>query len=57
MIVFFLAANAFNLFTRFLPLAFYITLAMAIFSGLHYVWHANRLMNEQEQKDSGERSE
>jgi cardiolipin synthase len=57
MIVFFLAANAFDLFTRFLPLAFYVTLAMTIFSGLHYVWHANRLMNEQEKKDSGERSE
>lgn len=48
MIVFFLAANAFNFFTRFLPLAFYITLAMTIFSGLHYIWHVNRLMNEQE---------
>lgn len=57
MIVFFLAANAFNLFTQFLPLAFYVTLAMTIFSGLHYVWHANRLMNEQEKKETSERSE
>ncbi|MGH9801822.1 MAG: CDP-alcohol phosphatidyltransferase family protein, partial [Blastocatellia bacterium] len=62
MIVFFLSANAFNLFTRFLPLAFYVTLAMAVFSGLHYVWHANRLMseqemNEQEKKEPSERSE
>ncbi|MEP7337143.1 MAG: CDP-alcohol phosphatidyltransferase family protein [Acidobacteriota bacterium] len=51
MIVFFLAANAFNLFTRFLPLAFYLTLAITIFSGLHYIWHANRLMSAQENAD------
>jgi cardiolipin synthase len=62
MIVFFLAANAFDLFTKFLPVAFYITLTMTVFSGLHYIWHANRLMNEQEmseqeRKESGERSE
>lgn len=54
MIVFFLAANAFGVFVRFLPLAFYVTLAMAIFSGLHYIWHINRLMSE---KESSERAE
>lgn len=48
MIVFFLIANAFNLFARFLPLAFYLTLASTIFSGLHYIWHANRLMSQQD---------
>lgn len=48
MIVFFLMANAFNLFARFLPLAFYLTLAITVFSGLHYIWHVNRLMNTQE---------
>ena len=48
MIVFFLMANAFNLFARFLPLAFYLTLAITVFSGLHYIWHVNRLMSTQE---------
>lgn len=57
MIVFFLAANAFGIFTRFLPLAFYATLAIAVFSGLHYIWHINRLMSEQEAGETGERSE
>jgi len=59
MIVFFLAANAFNIFTRFLPLAFYLTLAITVFSGLHYIWHVNRLMNEQEEKadHSGHRTD
>ncbi|MBP6823482.1 MAG: CDP-alcohol phosphatidyltransferase family protein [Acidobacteria bacterium] len=57
MIVFFLAANAFGVFTRFLPLAFYATLTIAVFSGLHYIWHINRLMSEQETRESSERSE
>ncbi len=57
MIVFFLAANAFGVFTRFLSLAFYATLTMAVFSGLHYIWHINRLMSEQETRESSERSE
>jgi cardiolipin synthase len=47
-IVLFLAANAFDHFTRYLPIAFYTTLAMAVFSGLHYIFHVNRSMNEQE---------
>ncbi|MEK7833870.1 MAG: CDP-alcohol phosphatidyltransferase family protein [Acidobacteriota bacterium] len=59
MIVFFLAANAFGVFTRFLPLAFYATLAIAVFSGLHYIWHINRLMSEKEmsEQEAGETSE
>lgn len=57
MIVFFLAANAFDVFTRFLPLAFYVTLAITVFSGLHYIWHINRLMSEQETRGTSERSE
>jgi len=52
MIVFFLTANAFSLFTRFLPLAFYVTLASTIFSGLHYIWHANRLMGEKDRPEN-----
>jgi cardiolipin synthase len=46
MIVFFLVANAFDFLTGWLPLIYYLTLGMAIFSGLHYIFHANRLLNE-----------
>lgn len=46
MIVFFLVANAFHLLTQYLPMAYYVTLGMAVFSGLHYIAHVNRLMNE-----------
>jgi cardiolipin synthase len=46
MIVFFLVANAFSLLTEYLPVVYYATLAMAVFSGLHYIAHVNRLMNE-----------
>jgi cardiolipin synthase len=45
-IVLFLTANAFDHFTRYLPVAFYATLGMAVFSGLHYILHANKLMSE-----------
>jgi cardiolipin synthase len=45
MIVFVLAANAFNFYPQFLPVAYYITLGMAIFSGLHYIAYANRQVN------------
>ena len=48
LIVFFLAANAFHVFQHWLPAAYYITLAMTVFSGLHYIRHVNRLMSEQE---------
>lgn len=51
MIVFFLAANAFNLLTDYLPVIYYATLAMAIFSGLHYIAHINRLMSEDQEDD------
>lgn len=47
MIVFFLTANAFDVFTHLLPAVFYITLGMAVFSGLHYILHVNRLINEE----------
>jgi cardiolipin synthase (CMP-forming) len=49
MIVFFLVANAFDAFgllAKYLPIVYYATLAMAVFSGLHYIAHINRLMNE-----------
>jgi cardiolipin synthase (CMP-forming) len=45
-IVLFLTANAFDYFARYLPAAFYVALGMAVFSGLHYIFHANKLMSE-----------
>ena len=45
-IVVYLAANAFALDMRLLTLSYYATFACAILSGIHYIFHANRLMNE-----------
>jgi cardiolipin synthase (CMP-forming) len=49
-IIFFLAANAFNVLAEYLPLAYYLTFGMAIFSGLHYIFHANKVMSESQQQ-------
>ena len=46
MIVIFLAVNAFKPHPDFLSIIYFATLAMAVFSGLHYILHVNRLMNE-----------
>ncbi len=46
LIVLFLVANAFQVAAEWLPAAFYITLGMTVFSGLHYIVHVNRTMNE-----------
>ncbi|MFN0120850.1 MAG: CDP-alcohol phosphatidyltransferase family protein [Blastocatellia bacterium] len=46
MIVFFLIANAFDVLTGWLAPAYYVTLGMTVFSGLQYIWHANKLLNE-----------
>lgn len=51
-IIFFLAANAFDALTQYLPLAYWLTFGMAIFSGLHYIFHANKLMNQASQAGS-----
>jgi len=53
MVVFFLVANAFNSLTEYLPVVYYATLGIAVFSGLHYIVHINRLMGE-DQKDDRE---
>lgn len=45
-IVFFLAANAFDLDSRYLTFSYYPTLGMAVFSGLHYIVRVNRQMNQ-----------
>jgi cardiolipin synthase (CMP-forming) len=44
-IVIYLAANAFALDTRLLTAAYYATFAFALFSGIHYIFHANRLLS------------
>ena len=51
LIVFFLLANAFDLLTEYLPVAYYATLGIAVFSGLHYIAHINRLMSEDQKDD------
>ncbi|MBI3951674.1 MAG: CDP-alcohol phosphatidyltransferase family protein [Acidobacteria bacterium] len=43
----FLAANTVGEYTRYLPPLYYLTLAMALISGIHYIFHATRLLNEQ----------
>ena len=53
-IVFFLVVNAFDLLTGFLPVIYYATLAMSVFSGLHYIFHINRLMSEGQREDPTE---
>lgn len=45
LIVVFLSANAFQFEARYLAPFYYATLAMAVFSGLHYIIHVNRLMS------------
>ena len=45
----FLAANAFTLDNRLMTVTFYATFVIAIFSGIHYIFHVNRLMNESPQ--------
>lgn len=42
----FLAANAFTLDSRFITVTYYATFVIALCSGIHYVFHVNRLMNE-----------
>ncbi|MEP7273169.1 MAG: CDP-alcohol phosphatidyltransferase family protein [Acidobacteriota bacterium] len=44
-IVVFLAANAFGWHENLLTVCYYVTLGMAIFSGLHYIVHVNRAMS------------
>ena len=56
-IVYFLMANAFGLLAEYLPVVFYATLAMAVFSGFHYIVHINRLMNEDQSEIQPEVSE
>ncbi|MGE0130657.1 MAG: CDP-alcohol phosphatidyltransferase family protein [Blastocatellales bacterium] len=51
MIVFFLTANAFDLLAEYLPIGYYATLGLTVFSGLHYIAHINRLMSEDQPKD------
>jgi cardiolipin synthase len=45
-IVVYLASNAFALDMRLLTITYYATFSLAILSGIHYIFYANRLMNE-----------
>ena len=47
-IIFFLAANAFNVFIEYLSFSYHLTFGMAIFSGLHYIFHANQLISDEQ---------
>lgn len=48
MITLFLAGNILAKPTEYLSPFYYLTFAMAIFSGVHYIFHATRLVNERE---------
>jgi cardiolipin synthase len=50
MIVLFLATNAFQLQLAYLKPVYAITFAMSVFSGMHYIFHVNRLMNAAAEK-------
>lgn len=43
----FLCANSFHLLGDYLPAVYYSAISMTIFSGLHYIFHVNRIMNDQ----------
>ncbi|MFN0086682.1 MAG: CDP-alcohol phosphatidyltransferase family protein [Blastocatellia bacterium] len=49
-IVFFLMANAFQVLPEYLPIVYYAALGMAVFSGLHYILHVNKLIGENQKK-------
>ncbi|MBS1809249.1 MAG: CDP-alcohol phosphatidyltransferase family protein [Acidobacteria bacterium] len=46
-IIMFLAANALGWGLDYLIWIYYLTFGITVFSGLHYIFHANRLMNEE----------
>ncbi len=45
-ITIFLATRIFHRYTQYLPSLYYLTFAIAILSGIHYIFHATRLLNE-----------
>jgi len=47
-ITLFLAANIFGRYVNYLPLLYYLTFALVVISGVHYIFHATRLLNERE---------
>lgn len=46
LITVFLATRIFHRYTGYLPALYYLTFAIAILSGIHYIFHATRLLNE-----------
>lgn len=51
-IILFLTANALGWGRDYLIWVYYLTFGITVFSGLHYIFHANRLMGEAPQADS-----
>jgi cardiolipin synthase len=51
MITAFLAASVFGGYLRYLLALYYLTFTMAVISGVHYIFHATRLLNEQGSHD------
>ncbi|MBL8204239.1 MAG: CDP-alcohol phosphatidyltransferase family protein [Blastocatellia bacterium] len=51
-IILFLTANAIGCCADYLIWIYYLTFAITVFSGLHYIFHANQLMNEKTTTDS-----
>jgi cardiolipin synthase len=50
-IVLFLTANVTHLLEDWLPIIYLLALGMTIFSGLHYLFHVNHLMREENQRN------
>ena len=50
-IVLFLTANVTHLLEDWLPIVYLLALGMTIFSGLHYLFHVNHLMREENQRN------
>ena len=48
-IIIFLTVNALGWGTDYLIWVYYLTFGITVFSGLHYIFHANRLMSEDQQ--------
>jgi cardiolipin synthase len=48
MVTLFLMANILKSYTDLLPPLYYLTFGMAVVSGVHYIFHATRLVNEKD---------
>jgi cardiolipin synthase (CMP-forming) len=55
-IILFLTANAMTCCADYMIWVYYLTFGVTVFSGLHYIFHANRLMSEKQSHDSEQSS-